>query len=485
MTSQDPGARRARKFGHLRSLVHGPQTPGTWLAICALLGGWPAEELEEVLVYVSHGLRAWPASIRVMPSKPKVLSSWLERPVLWRLVGALRLNSPWELERHMDGDWSGLEQLSITLSSRVEQWSALLARWGGVGSVTSLELSVPAYYRFDGASLLKLLSTLSWRLTALTIDARYAGCDEDISDAWSGAWLKGLKRLDLSLSRSLISTVYEAIKRGAFGELEVFYVRAGVFHGLQDVIDAPLWSGLEALSYVSSEGWAILSALSRAGATPRMLELQIGDEDERVRLLSASLLARLEHVKIAYSPVLAHVLPPMVEHAPQLKSLTLHSGQLLGEPPPSLTGLAQLEELSLISTVMEASWGQWFVSQGAITRLKRLQLFHHTLASTQMAPIIEALYEPGEPLTSLSLSYCGVNAQSLLKIVDSGRLEQCEQLVLSNNSFRSQDRVALMDLFLSQERLPALKALSFAGNFNILSEDDVRSLKARFNSFVS
>lgn len=485
MTEQrDSAERRARKFGHLRSLVHGPQTPGSWLSVCALLGSWPQEELEEVLAYAAHGLSGWPASIRVMPSKPKVLDCWIARPKLWRLIGALRLTWPSELERYMSGDWSGLEQLSVLIRSDDSSWIELLKRWDGFNRVTSLELEVHDYGG-DFAPLIKTLAQLPWRLDALSIHALTASCKGVLDAVWSGAWVKGLQRLELSVSASLISSVYEAMKRGAFSELKIFRVHSGTsFQAPGGALDAPIWRGLEEFSHSISDGWLALDALSRAGATPRVLALHLGANIARPSLLSAAMLQRLETVTLSYAPSLAEVLNPMIEHARALRTLKLQSCHLMGAPAPSLWGLAQLEELSWSSIQADASWSEWFATQGVISRLNRLHLFHQSLPAEMISPMIKALYEEGEPLRSLLLTGCDLGVQQLFKIVDSGRLDQCEQLVLSNNRFQAQDRKVLLDLFLADERLAALKQLSIAGSYNMFSQDDVRLLRARFSRLV-
>lgn len=131
------------KFGDLRSLVHADPTPQSWIALCAEVRRWPAEQFhDEFKPYVLHALERWPDRLRVMP--PDWIRHLIEgRGQGWHvtsMVRSLAISRPtpsadlaaWQataitpqLTRLAQHDWSSLRDLSLELPMSVAGWRAL------------------------------------------------------------------------------------------------------------------------------------------------------------------------------------------------------------------------------------------------------------------------------------------------------------------------------------------------------------------------
>lgn len=56
--------RRARQFGHLRSIVHGTPSRAKWLELCRLVMTWDVEVVAPWIPYLNEHLEHWPAAMR-------------------------------------------------------------------------------------------------------------------------------------------------------------------------------------------------------------------------------------------------------------------------------------------------------------------------------------------------------------------------------------------------------------------------------------
>lgn len=132
------------KFGDLRSLVHADPSPQSWIALCAEVRRWPAEQFhDEFKPYVLHALTRWPDRLRVMP--PDWITHLIEgRGQGWHVTSMIRslhltrhapqkVDLPaWQathitpqLARLAQHDWSSLHDLTLELPLSVAGWRAL------------------------------------------------------------------------------------------------------------------------------------------------------------------------------------------------------------------------------------------------------------------------------------------------------------------------------------------------------------------------
>lgn len=494
MSQSDPAARRARRFGHVRSLVHGAPSEHAWSQLGQLLASWPEEELDEIVAYVAPSLDAWPVAQRALPNHARARVRWLERDQLRGLVATLGPLHPYELDRFSALTWPSLRALELRFAE-LESLLKALSRLDAIAHLESLTLG-HNLWRGCSVRLLNGLGALPWgRLRELKIDGLSLLQDEagvTLTPGWSKRMFAHLESLELHAASSTWSPLIDALE-GSAHRLAHLKLSGSMLSDeeSQRLLALPLWGALKAVEVTCVKGRELIAALVREGARPQALTLFLHDdlEGQVTAFFQSAAISELVscELRVEGAQQLGEILAGIVQRAPNLARLCVHKGALTRLPEVSSwsDGQVSLEVLELFGTDLNAQSLAWLHHHGFFASCQELNLLSRWSESSFGEQLVELL-ATGQALKRLRLTSCGLNPSSIVRLLHLARLEACERLVLSNalGSRHPEEHIALAQTLLDPELLTQVNHLSLAGSVRMIPEEYKRAVSRRFQKFL-
>lgn len=432
--TQDPNHvaqdKLAKRFGHLRSLLHGEPSEQAWTQICGVLGKLGPERAD-VLPYLEQALKRWPASTRTLPAS-KLKHIFWEDERLMALIGTLTLDRPDELQRASALALPSLEQLTLKFYGNLSPLPALLKPWASKPALTSLSLHFVNLTLLSEQLWHELLA-LPWAaLNALTISAPRSFQHGAIS--WRGPLLERLVHVDVSEAFDLQDGLFTCLQENQLPALRSFSGAFGDdFHARQTELRGDLWRDVKRLHLSTPCPLAVLDALLARQATPRELTLDLRGVTARALhpLWDSPCLDALEVLNVSFPNEVAidGILSALTQRATKLRHLSISGGDATS--CASLEPLQQLESLTLNHVRGLTALQTWLAQTISASPLQELHLSSAKAQPDLDHDIIKAMH--GLSLRRLSCIGFTLPWALWAELVLSGALNRCERLVLSLN----------------------------------------------------
>ena len=479
----DPSGRHARRFGHVRSLLHGAPSERAWLELCRVLARMDPQQLPELLEgYVLPQLRSWPDALRVCP-QGAARQAWTFNPALHRLARVASAASAQESAALVEAPWASLDALTLVTSG--EQLQALAQRASGrpwLPTLRALTLQARAPHLHGqpqaqallswGALALDGLRELTLDVPLFTPGQRQPELGQALAPLWRAPWMARLESLALVQPRMVCSAWIEALESEHLASLRALRVTldGGCSAQLaQRLGRSPALARLRELDVTSWTHPQLVRALARSGARPERLALALANMEPDARALWASgCMEQLRQLQLrltsmsAAAPLLA-----ALTRAEQIEAIGLMSGELDQSPPGGLARRPALRSLALSSMIIPDVWLLWLSRALDLSQLESLTLAPRQRSSTPQTAqgVMAIMRQVGRgTLRRLALEGVGLDADQIIQIVRSGALERCEELVLSNHRLEVSWLEAMCEALLDAQALPALRRLSLAGS---------------------
>lgn len=492
MTSQrDPAARRARRFGHVRSLVHGAPSEQSWTQLCALLASWPEDELDEIVAYVAPSLSAWPVALRALP-QTRARARWLECAQLRGLIATLGPLYRYELEMFSALTWPSLCALEVRFAE-LKTLREALSRFDVFAQLESLSLSM---WRECSSQLLNFLGALPWgRLRELKIDGLSLlqdNADVTSEPGWADAMFAQLESLEVHANASAWPRLVEALEVSAH-RLTHLKLTGPMLDDDERarLLSLPLWGGLKVVGVTCVSGDEVIDALVREGALPQELALLLsGDlEGAPTEFFNSAAISELVDCELRADGAqqLGEILAGIIQFAPNIRRICAHKGALTRLPDEHAwtAGRVALDMLELFGTDLDEQSLAWLHHHGFFASCQELNLLSRWSSSSFGVKLIDVIAQ-GQALKRLRLTSCGLNPSLIVRLLYLERLQACERIVLSNarGSQLPEDHVALAQALLDPEILTQVKHLSLAGSARMIPDAYKGRVMRRFQKFL-